>query len=127
VDVRNMPTDQAVWEVAQTMSRYHWQYYCDDKKSNAQTKADKSGNCCDLAQVAIEEFRKRGIQARRVLGDIQGKSYSGGHYWCEYMDRETGQWKFFDPTAAATGSHNPARAFKGLDSIYTSRKAVYEN
>jgi|GEM_PF-4430908 len=109
-------------EVAREMTQYSWQYYYDDKKSDAQTEASRSGNCCDLAQVAIKKFKERGIEAKLILGDIKGKSYTGGHYWVEYKDPATGRMTFFDPTATATGSKTADRAFNGLSSTYSKRK-----
>jgi len=112
--------DNVAEGIAKEMAGYKWQYYLDDKKSNSQTIHDRSGNCCDLADVAIMRFKAKGIEARKVLGDIKSKSYNGGHYWVEYKDSKTGKWKFFDPTASAT-NHDASRAFSGLHATYRKR------
>gem|GEM_PF-1650920 len=108
-------------EIAKEMASYKYQFYYDDKKSNTATESSKSGNCCDLAQVAIEKFKEKGIDARLVLGDVQGKGYTGGYYWIEYKDPTTGKMTFFDPTAAASNK-SAERAFQGLHSTYSKRK-----
>lgn len=112
--------NNAVMEVAKELAGYKWQYYYDDKKSDAQTQADKAGNCCDLAQLTISKLKQKGIEARLVLGDIKSDSYKGGHYWIEYKDPTTGKWTFFDPTACAT-SHSAERGFQGLHATYKKR------
>jgi hypothetical protein len=118
--------DQAAQEVAGIMAGYNYQYYYDDKKSNEQTKSQKSGNCCDLAQVAMEEFRKRGVECKMVLGKIKSKNGTNGHYWLQYHDKEKNKWVFFDPTACAS-YHDPAKGFKGLEASYSNPTQVYNN
>lgn len=118
--------DQAASEVATIMAGYNYQYYYDDKKSNAQTQSQKSGNCCDLAQVAMDEFRKRGVECRMVLGKIKSKNGTNGHYWLEYYDRQQNKWKFFDPTACAS-SHSAQKGFTGLDASYGKPTKVFNN
>ncbi|OJH42239.1 transglutaminase-like domain-containing protein [Cystobacter ferrugineus] len=56
----------------------------------------KSGICTDMALEAAQRFEAAGIDAR-VVG---GETNKGNHAWVEYKD-ENGQWKRFDPTAAA--------------------------
>ncbi|MGV8125234.1 MAG: transglutaminase domain-containing protein [Candidatus Xenobiia bacterium LiM19] len=107
-------------EVAREMAGYKYEFYYDDKKSDASTESSKAGNCCDLAQVAIKKFKEKGIEAKLVLGDVKGKSYTGGHYWIEYKDPATGKMTFFDPTAAASNK-SADRAFQGLHSTYSKR------
>ena len=104
--------------VAQYMSGFKYQFYYNDKKSNAQTIASKSGNCKDLADVAIEKFNQQGIKAQLILGDVKTSGYNGGHYWIKYQDPTSGQMKFFDPTAAAS-NHSAQRAFLGLHGTYS--------
>jgi len=107
-------------EVAKEMAGYKYEFYYDDKKSDASTESSKAGNCCDLAQVAIKKFKEKGMEANLVLGDVKGKSYTGGHYWIEYKDPTTGKMTFFDPTAAASNK-SADRAFQGLHSTYSKR------
>lgn len=59
--------------------------------------ASKSGICTDMALEAAQRFEAEGIDAR-VVG---GKTDKGNHAWVEYKGAD-GQWKAFDPTAAAT-------------------------
>lgn len=112
--------NSAAEEVAKEMAGYKYEFYYDDKKSDAKTESSKAGNCCDLAQVAIKKFKEKGIEAKLVLGDVKGKSYTGGHYWIEYKDPATGKMTFFDPTAAASNK-SAERAFQGLHSTYSKR------
>lgn len=107
---------QVAQEVAREMAGYKYQFYYNDRKSEAETERSRSGNCKDLADVAIAKFRQRGVQARLVHGNIQSKSYTGGHYWIEFQD-SSGKWQFFDPTGAAT-NHSAQRAFQGLHASY---------
>jgi len=111
----------AATEIAKEMAGYKYEFYYDDKKSDAATEQSKAGNCCDLAQVAIKKFKEKGIDAKLVLGDVKGQSYTGGHYWIEYKDPATGKMTFFDPTAAASNK-SADRAFQGLHSTYSKRK-----
>jgi hypothetical protein len=111
----------AVMEVAKELASYKWEYYYDDKKSDAQTQSSKAGNCCDLAQLAISKLKQKGIEGKLVLGDIKSSDYNGGHYWIEYKDPSTGKWEFFDPTACATNK-SAERGFQGLHATYAKRK-----
>lgn len=107
---------QVAQEIAQEMAGYKYQFYYNDRKSEAETERSRSGNCKDLADVAIAKFRQRGVQARLVHGNITSKTYSGGHYWVEYQD-PSGNWRFFDPTGAAS-NRSAQRAFQGLRASY---------
>jgi len=116
------PNDPA-WSIAKEFSKYSWSYYNDDKKSNAATESSKDGNCCDLAQLAIEKFKAKGVNARLILGQLNTSDYNGGHYWVQYQDPSTGQWKFFDPTPCATNK-SAERGFLGCHGTYSSGKVV---
>ncbi len=112
-------SNQAAQEIAREMAGYKYEFYYNERKSVARTEGSRAGNCKDLADVAIEKFRQRGVQARLVLGDVRSKSYTGGHYWVEYQEAD-GQWRFFDPTGAATNK-SAQRAFQGLHATYRKR------
>lgn len=58
--------------------------------------ASKSGICTDMAVEAAQRFEAAGIDAR-VVG---GETNKGNHAWVEYKGAD-GEWKRFDPTAAA--------------------------
>lgn len=49
-----------------------------------------------MALEAVQRFEAAGVEAR-VVG---GETNKGNHAWVEYKG-EDGQWKRFDPTAAA--------------------------
>ena len=116
-------SNDPAWSIAKEFSKYSWSYYYDDKKSNAATESSKDGNCCDLAQLAIEKFKAKGVNARLILGQLNTSDYSGGHYWVQYQDPSTGQWKFFDPTPCATNK-SAERGFLGCHGTYSSGKVV---
>lgn len=109
--------------VAQYMAGFKYEFYYNDKKSVASTISSKGGNCKDLADVAMQKFKEQGIKTQLILGDVKLSDYSGGHYWIKYQDPSTGQWKFFDPTAAAS-NHSAERAFKGCHGTYSTGKVV---
>lgn len=108
----------AVNSVANEMAGYTYQFYYNDKKSNASTDSSKSGNCVDLAQSTVAKLKAKGVEARVIDGNYAGSSYNGGHDWVQYKDTD-GQWKFFDPTAAAE-YHSAAKGFSGLNGTYSS-------
>ena len=113
-------SNAAVNSVANELAGYKYQFYYNDKKSNAETNSSKSGNCCDLAQVTMDKLKANGVECRMILGNYAGSSYNGGHYWVQYKDTD-GSWKFFDPTAAAE-YHSAAKGFSGLSGTYSSGK-----
>lgn len=69
----------------------------------------KSGVCTDMAAEAAQRFEDAGVNARVVFG----KTDRGNHAWVEYQDA-SGQWKAFDPTAAAC-TKNAGAAITPMD------------
>jgi len=115
------PTQQ----VANEMSGYKYEFYNNDQKTNAETEESKSGNCCDLAEVTVEKFKEKGINAELRVGNFKSSSeggYNGGHYWVRYQD-SNGQWQRFDPTAAAEYQSSD-KGFSGLDGAYSEERAA---
>ena len=102
-----------------------WKYDHTGGKTWEQTKANenrfdqsKSGVCTDMAMEAAQRFKKEGVDARVKFGDTD----RGHHAWVEYQDSK-GQWKEFDPTAAA-GSKNADAAITPRDNgLYNYGKA----
>jgi hypothetical protein len=88
-----------------------WNYDHSGGKTWGQTTANestfdssKSGVCTDMALEAAQQFKDAGVNARVVFGNTD----RGNHAWVEYQDAN-GQWKSFDPTAAAsTGNADAA-------------------
>jgi len=109
-------------QVAGEMSRYNYEFYLNDQKSNQETESSQSGNCCDLAEVTVEKFKEKGINAELRFGNVKTESYDGGHYWVRYKD-ESGQWQRFDPTAAAE-NHSADSGFTGLNGTYSGERAA---
>jgi len=87
-----------------------WNYDHTGGKTWGQTTANentfdssKSGVCTDMALEAAQQFKDAGVNARVVFGNTD----RGNHAWVEYQDAN-GQWKSFDPTAAATSGNADA-------------------
>ena len=58
---------------------FKYQFYWDDKKSNAQTLLQKSGNCMDMTQLLMSFANAMGLSATMVKGKWD---HSGlGHVW----------------------------------------------
>jgi hypothetical protein len=64
--------------------------------NEARFDGSKAGVCADMACEAAQRFEEAGVNARVVYG----KTDRGNHAWVEYQDAQ-GNWKMFDPTAAA--------------------------
>lgn len=73
------------------------------------TLSRRWGNCSELAAVAVREFQASGTPAREVWGWLNWGTGADGHVWDQYYNRRSGQWSFFDPTAAAV-TKNPSAA-----------------
>lgn len=111
---RNSDPDAVAQKIAKDATG--WNYDHSGGKTWEQTKANenrfdssKSGVCADMAMEAAQRFEKEGVDSRVVFG----KTDRGNHAWVEYQDAK-GQWKEFDPTAAA-GSKNADAAITPRD------------
>jgi hypothetical protein len=81
----------------------------------------KSGVCTDMALEAAQQFKDAGVNARVVFGQTD----RGNHAWVEYQDKN-GEWKAFDPTAAAC-TKDPASAITPMDNgLYGYGRTITE-
>jgi transglutaminase-like putative cysteine protease len=92
-------------QVAQKLAREATGYSYDSSGGKTWSQAvgnedtfdgSKSGVCADMALEAAQRFEQEGVEARVAYG----KTARGNHAWVEYKDAQ-GNWKMFDPTAAA--------------------------
>ncbi|MCE7699989.1 MAG: transglutaminase-like domain-containing protein, partial [Methanobacterium paludis] len=65
--------------VTKLFSGFNYQFYFDDQKSNAQTLAQKSGNCYDMTQLLMALANAFGIGSSMVHGTWDGTGI--GHVW----------------------------------------------
>ena len=91
-------------DVYKAMSKFTYDYYYNDVKTQSKTLADKKGNCTDLNQVEraalLELYSKDKVQIVRGLVKCNdGKNY--GHVWCRI--KVSGKWVNIDASAAAKG------------------------
>lgn len=91
-------------DVYKAMSKFTYDYYYNDVKTQSKTLADMKGNCTDLNQVEraalIELYGKDKVQIVRGLVKCNdGNIY--GHVWCRI--KVSGKWANIDASAAAKG------------------------
>lgn len=91
-------------DVYKAMSKFTYDYYYNDKQTQAQTISKKKGNCVDLNQVEraalLELYKEDKIQIVRGLVKCNdGKEY--GHVWCRI--KVSSKWVNIDASAAAKG------------------------
>ena len=86
------------------MKRFSYDYYYNDKQTQAKTLTRLKGNCVDLNQIEyyclLEIYSKDKVQiVRGVVKCSDGKNY--GHVWCRLL--RNGSWLNMDASAAAKG------------------------
>ncbi|HEX8819814.1 MAG TPA: transglutaminase-like domain-containing protein [Archangium sp.] len=105
-----------------------WNYDHSGGKTWGQTMSNentfdgsKSGVCADMALEAAQRFEASGVEARVAYGTTD----RGNHAWVEYKGAD-GQWKMFDPTAAAC-SKDPSAAITPTDNGMYGYGSAFEH